>query len=153
MVTLTILTVGRPRRGPFADLEADYLERIQRFHSVRREAVPASGERRPEDRRRQEGQALLAAQAGKGALVALDSRGTALDSALFAALLNRFREQSGATFVVGGPDGLDEGLLSKADHRLSLGPMTLPHDLALVVLLEQVYRALARQENHPYARH
>jgi 23S rRNA (pseudouridine1915-N3)-methyltransferase len=79
----------------------------------------------------------------------LDRRGDTLDSESFAEFLEQ-RRQSGRhlCFVVGGPKGLE---LESADHRLSLGPLTLPHQLARVVLVEQVYRAhkiLAREPYH-----
>jgi 23S rRNA (pseudouridine1915-N3)-methyltransferase len=80
--------------------------------------------------------------------VLLASDGTAYDSERFAGWLEeRRREGQDLTFVIGGPKGLD----LQADMRLSLGPMTLPHQLARVVLLEQLYRAhkiLAREPYH-----
>ena len=80
--------------------------------------------------------------------VLLSSDGRSLDSEAFAGWLEE-RRQAGrdVCFVIGGPKGLD----LEADLRLSLGPMTLPHQLARVVLLEQIYRAhkiLAREPYH-----
>ena len=79
----------------------------------------------------------------------LDRTGKQLDSVAFSRFLeDRRREGRDLCFVVGGPFGLE---LDRADHRLSLGAMTLPHQLARVVLLEQVYRAhriLAREPYH-----
>ena len=57
------------------------------------------------------------------------------------------------TLVIGGPDGLSGELRERAREKVSLGDMTLPHDLALVVLLEQLYRALLHDSGHPYSRH
>ena len=78
----------------------------------------------------------------------LDIGGEALDSVRLSRFLED-RRMSGRDlcFVVGGPFGLD---LDSADHRLSLGPMTLPHQLARVVLLEQLYRAWSVTRGHPY---
>jgi 23S rRNA (pseudouridine1915-N3)-methyltransferase len=80
------------------------------------------------------------------ALLAIDGR--AYDSQAFAGFLEE-RRQSGRDlcFVIGGPYGLD---LDDADHRLSLGPLTLPHQLARVVLLEQLYRAHKILAGEPY---
>ena len=78
----------------------------------------------------------------------LHERGQALDSVALSRFLED-RRMSGRDlcFVVGGPFGLE---LERADHRLSLGPMTLPHQLARVVLLEQLYRAHKILANEPY---
>lgn len=153
MAALRFLTVGRTRRGPLLELEEDYLGRITRFAAPRRESVPASRERRAEDRRRDEGRALAGALGAAGTVVALDAGGALLDSAGFRERLVRWRARGEVCFVVGGPDGLDPDLAGRATEQLSLGRMTLPHELALVVLLEQVYRALCAEENHPYGRH
>ena len=78
----------------------------------------------------------------------LDREGEMLDSVAFSRFLEE-RRQSGVDlcFVVGGPYGLE---LSHVEHRLSLGPMTLPHQLARVVLLEQLYRAHKILAGEPY---
>lgn len=78
----------------------------------------------------------------------LDRDGKAMDSLAFSAFIEA-RRQAGRDlcFVVGGPFGLD---LDHTDHRLSLGPITLPHQLARVVLLEQLYRAHKIIAGEPY---
>jgi 23S rRNA (pseudouridine1915-N3)-methyltransferase len=78
----------------------------------------------------------------------LDVKGQALDSVRLSRFLED-RRMSGRDlcFVVGGPFGLE---LDRADHRLSLGPLTLPHQLARVVLLEQLFRAHKILKNEPY---
>ena len=78
----------------------------------------------------------------------LDDRGTAYDSEAFARWVEA-RRQGGrdVCFVVGGPYGTE---LDRCDHRLSLGPMTLPHQLARVVLLEQLFRAHKILAGEPY---
>jgi len=150
---LRIVTVGRTRRGPLLTLEEDYLVRIARLAAVRREIAPVSPERRPADRRRHEGRALADLLGGKGVNIAVDEAGQLVDSEQFRDLLARWRTRGDVTFVVGGPDGLDEELVAECDERLALGPLTLSHELALIVLVEQIYRALAAEENHPFARH
>jgi 23S rRNA (pseudouridine1915-N3)-methyltransferase len=80
----------------------------------------------------------------------LDREGRAYDSVAFARFLeDRRREGRDVCFVIGGPDGTS---LSACDHRLSFGPLTLPHQLARVVLLEQLYRGHQILAGHPYHR-
>ena len=150
---LRVLSVGRSKRGPFAELDDEYTERIARLAPFVREHVPQSRRKRDEERRQDEGRALLE-RIGDDVLIALDVGGKAQSSPAFAASLATWRrEGKGVSFVIGGPDGLSEELRRRARFLLSLGTMTLPHDLALVVLLEQIYRALLHDAGHPYSRH
>jgi len=80
-------------------------------------------------------------------VIALDERGRDLTTKQFAALL-----QHEAVFVIGGPDGLDEKIKNEAAMLLRLSSLTLPHALAQVVLLEQIYRAATMLTGHPYHR-
>jgi 23S rRNA (pseudouridine1915-N3)-methyltransferase len=83
--------------------------------------------------------------------VALDPTGrTPASSEGFAAWLGRRMDERPVAFLVGGALGLAPDLLAEADERLSLGPLTLPHQLARVVLAEQLYRALSLNAGHPY---
>lgn len=79
--------------------------------------------------------------------VLLDPSGRALDSAKFTALFDR-----DLVFVIGGADGLPDAWRPRADRLLSLSPLTMPHELARVILAEQIYRALTTQRGHPYPR-
>ena len=79
--------------------------------------------------------------------ILLDPLGRALDSAQFSALFDR-----DLAFVIGGADGLSEAWRSRADILLALSPLTMPHELARVVLAEQIYRALTTLRGHPYPR-
>jgi 23S rRNA (pseudouridine1915-N3)-methyltransferase len=83
----------------------------------------------------------------KGRVVALDERGKDLTTEQFAKLL-----QQETAFVIGGPDGLDEKVKQDAALLLRLSALTLPHALAQVVLLEQIYRAATLLTGHPYHR-
>jgi 23S rRNA (pseudouridine1915-N3)-methyltransferase len=80
-------------------------------------------------------------------IIALDERGEALTTERFASLLN-----TETVFVIGGPDGLDESVKKDAALLLRLSSLTLPHALAQVVLLEQIYRAATILTGHPYHR-
>jgi 23S rRNA (pseudouridine1915-N3)-methyltransferase len=79
--------------------------------------------------------------------ILLDPGGRALASAAFAALF-----ESDLVFIVGGADGLPQGWRERADLLLALSPLTFPHELARVVVAEQIYRALATKHGHPYPR-
>lgn len=149
---ITFLWVDRTRERHLLALQEDYLARIGRFER-RLEVVevrPAKGGSAAE-RASREGRSLLERLPGRGLRVALDERGDALPTARFARRLLE-RRGEGLTFVVGGPEGLSDALLAGCDHRLALGPMTLPHELARVVLLEQVYRGLSLLAGTPYHR-
>jgi 23S rRNA (pseudouridine1915-N3)-methyltransferase len=84
---------------------------------------------------------------GKVRVVAMDERGKDLTTEQFAKLL---RQET--AFVIGGPDGLDEKVKKEAAMLLRLSSLTLPHALAQVVLLEQIYRAATLLTGHPYHR-
>jgi 23S rRNA (pseudouridine1915-N3)-methyltransferase len=81
--------------------------------------------------------------------ILLDSSGRGLDSAALTKLVGEGRD---LVFVIGGADGLPEAWKPRADLLLSLSPMTMPHELARVVLAEQIYRALTKLRGHPYPR-
>ncbi len=104
--------------------------------------------------RKQEADAMLAALPAGAHLVAMDAAGQKLDSDAFYEWFKGLAETGckELVFAIGGPDGHDPLLLQQARSKLSLSPMTLPHELAEVVLIEQVYRAVARWKNLPYHR-
>ena len=88
-----------------------------------------------------------------GRKILLDPAGKMVDSVEFAALVSKaVTEARDLVFVLGGHDGLPEGWAARADLRLSLSPLTFPHELARAVLAEQIYRAFATLRGHPYPR-
>ena len=101
---------------------------------------------------RAQSERLLAAIPSRGTTVVVDERGRAMDSLKFAKWLERLTidQPHGVTFVVGGDVGLAEDVRQRADLVLSLSAMTLPHQLARVLLLEQIYRACTLMRNVPY---
>lgn len=139
-----IAWAGRHRRREIDALCAGYRERIERMVPVRDLPVRP---RRPGDgdaRRRAEGEALLAALPDPCWTVALDPRGKALTSRQLSRRLVRLREEwpHPVVFLLGSDLGLDPEVLASARQVLSFGPMTLAHELARLVLYEQLYRAL-----------
>jgi 23S rRNA (pseudouridine1915-N3)-methyltransferase len=131
MAKLLLVAHGARLRGWALAAREDYLRRMPRGYAVQ-----------------------LAAKAPANArIVALDERGRELTSAQFAAHLGRWAaEQAPTAFVVGGPDGLDAQTRRDASLLLRVSSFTLPHALAQVVLVEQLYRAATRLTGHPYHR-
>jgi 23S rRNA (pseudouridine1915-N3)-methyltransferase len=133
---------------------ADFLKRLRPLAEARELVVKGAGgpDSAAAEHRAREGAALLARLKPGDYLLALDQRGENLSSADLAARIGRLRESGIKTvnLVVGGPWGLDQSLLTRADWVLSLGPLTLPHELARLVALEQIYRAYAMLHHLPY---
>lgn len=101
----------------------------------------------------QEAHALRAAVGAGSAMVVLDEAGESLTSAQFAAALRAWLTSTPRlAFVIGGADGTHEQLKRTANRCLSLSALTLPHALARVVLIEQIYRAACILKGHPYHR-
>jgi 23S rRNA (pseudouridine1915-N3)-methyltransferase len=134
---------GASKQGAVAELTAEYVKRAARWAPM--EAVEYCSEG-----------GLLKSLERPGrtspVLVALDSRGRQLSSEELAELVQQHLEQGTQelVFAVGPADGWSAAALARAQLTLSLGKMTLPHELARVVLAEQIYRAFAILHHHPY---
>jgi 23S rRNA (pseudouridine1915-N3)-methyltransferase len=129
-----------------------YQERVDRMAGLRVDEVAAEPIQRGEERARAaEADRLRARLLPRALRVALDPAGTAqASSEAFARWLARRMDDRPVAFVVGGALGIDAPLAAECDERLSLGPLTMPHQLARVVLTEQLYRALCITSGHPY---
>jgi 23S rRNA (pseudouridine1915-N3)-methyltransferase len=140
---ILVLWAGRHRRDDWDALCARYRERITRFVTLKEVAIKAKGGVEPGDRRLAEGQALLAAVPDRSWPVALDRRGKAYSSPQLATWLQTRLEAAPdpIVFLLGSDLGLHAEVVERARDRLSFGPMTLPHELARLVLYEQIYRA------------
>ncbi|MEZ5873568.1 MAG: 23S rRNA (pseudouridine(1915)-N(3))-methyltransferase RlmH [Hyphomicrobiales bacterium] len=157
---LLIAAVGKLKQGPERDLFAHYLSRAEaqgRSLSVSPIAsieLSESKAANAELRQIAEAEALLAKVPSGYKVVSLDRVGKALSSEAFASRVAKIRDSGspGLAFLVGGADGHGREALAWADLVLSLGPMTLPHGLARIVLAEQLYRALTILAGHPYHR-
>ncbi len=149
---VAVRAVGRPKAEGIVVAIAEYERRAARYWPLDvvevREAGPRGGD--ADGTRRLEGERLLDGIGG-GAVIACDPGGEALDSSRFAAWLQAQRERArDVTFVIGGAHGLDGAVLERAERRLSLAPWTLPHELARLVLAEQLYRAGTIVRGEPY---
>lgn len=150
---IRLLSVGRPCDRECEALHDRYAERIRRF-GVEYETGwvgEIRGGRKYSDAhvREREGEALLRALAPRGCVVALDPRGTMLDSETLAGRLEGWTTP-GATFLVGGPLGLSPAVRERADLVWSLSALTFPHELVRVLAAEQLYRAMTILRGAPY---
>ena len=149
-----IVAVGRPR-GPVAEAVAEYESRAGRYFTFAAAEVKEEPFRRAGDAarvREEEGKRLLARVPAGVEVVALDEAGRQWASPQLAEYLSELavRGSPGTAFVVGGAYGLSDEVLARARHRLSLSAFTLPHELARLVLAEQLYRAGTLLRGEPY---
>ena len=150
-MTLFLLAVGR-LRAAYRDACDDYLRRLGRYARVE-EAEVREASRAPtvEAQREQEAERLRARLPGRGTVVALAREGSPWTSEELARRMDGWRVTARPlAFVLGGSHGLSRGFLASASVRWSLGPLTLPHDLARVVVAEQLYRAFTILRGEPY---
>ena len=153
MLRLRLIHPGAAARGPLGDAAAAYIKRLARYAKYEELYVKAVKDKRPPDQALEiEGKRLLQRLGPGDTLVALSIDGATLGSAELAAQVGQWMraQRGGITFALGSAHGLGQEVLRKADKRLSLGPMTLPHDLARLVLVEQLYRAMTILKGEPY---
>jgi len=144
-VKIKIAWIGKTKEPAIASLTEEYLKRISRYVPVEGVALRDEG-------------ALLEicgprTKAGaKSTLILLDSRGKEYSSEAFAKFLGDYQDRNPLPmlFAVGGADGFSDATRAAAQRVISLGKMTLAHELARVVLLEQIYRAFTILKGHPY---
>lgn len=149
-----LTTVGRVRGALAAPIE-EYEARVRRYFSfdaveVREQSArTSSGAAEVMD---EEGRRLLARIPAGFEVVALDRLGDPWSSVRLAEHLSEhaLRSTPGVAFVIGGAFGLSDGVLARARHRLALSAFTLPHELARLVLVEQLYRAGTIARGEPY---
>jgi 23S rRNA (pseudouridine1915-N3)-methyltransferase len=149
---VTVAAVGKPRNAALSAAIHDYETRAARYwpldvHEVREERASSINS---DTVREREGQ-RLSEKVGSARIVACDPSGKSYSSEQFAKWLHGERERDHDTaFVIGGAFGLSEEILNKAAMKLSLAPWTLPHELARLVLAEQLFRAGTIIRGEPY---
>jgi 23S rRNA (pseudouridine1915-N3)-methyltransferase len=138
-VRTTLLTIGKVKE-PFAAADAHYRRLLGRYQPV--QVIEARDE--PE---------LVRRLPQESHLVALDRDGEDFDSLAWSRWLERVRLQArDVCLMIGGAEGLPQAALAAADERISLGTLTLPHQLARVIVLEQLFRAAKILAGEPYHR-
>ena len=147
-MSTVILCVGKLREKPYRQMADEYLKRLGRFGKYEETEVPdlpeSCGSAALEEQvRTKEGETLLARLRPGDRVIALTIPGRQMDSPALSKHLRELRMNGTGriVFVIGGSLGLGQNVLERADEEISMSPMTFPHQLARVMLLEQLYRA------------
>ena len=137
---LRIAWIGKTKTPAIESLTAEYLKRLERYTAAEPLQLPS------------EAALLKQLEKSRVTLVLLDARGRQLSSEQLAEFLQQHQDRGTPEllFAVGGPDGFSGAARQRAAFQLSLGKMTLPHELARVILLEQLYRGFTILKGHPY---
>jgi len=152
MTEVKIVAVGNRPPPWAAEAEAKYLGRMSRL-KVSLAAVRPESARAGQEARRREALRIGRHLAERATVIALDEKGSMPDSEGLARIMREASsERPAVAFVIGGAEGLDDSIKRRADRLLSLSRPTLPHALARVVLIEQIYRVDTLLRGHPYHR-
>lgn len=153
---ITLAAIGRAKAGPESDLFALYRERLPWPITLVEKDVKSTQHSAANvaQRKAQEAEFLLHSVRGCACVIALDERGRDLGSEAFAQWIGRHKDQGVGHIglIIGGADGLDETVRTRAQLVWSLGRLTWPHMLVRGLVAEQLYRAYAILHNHPYHR-
>lgn len=148
---ITILTVGKPSRGSFADLINEYQKRLARTHMVVWSYVDPSSSKDPRICRQEESKTILQLLKPADSIILLDERGQMMNNNTLLTMFEKYAATQGRLiFVIGGAFGVDDSVRMKAHVIWSLSELVFPHQLARVMLMEQLYRTIQLQVNHPY---
>ncbi|NBX57612.1 MAG: 23S rRNA (pseudouridine(1915)-N(3))-methyltransferase RlmH [Gammaproteobacteria bacterium] len=153
---LRIITVGSRQPAWVDEAVADYLKRFRapwRVELVELEAVPRTGGRSADAALEREGERVLSALRDRERVVLLDETGNSLSTRDLATRLETLASSSpDLALLIGGADGHAPSVRARTAESWSLSKMTLPHGLARVMLIEQLYRAFSLSQGHPYHR-
>ncbi|KKX26717.1 23S rRNA (pseudouridine(1915)-N(3))-methyltransferase RlmH [Rhizobium sp. LC145] len=157
---ISLFAVGRLKAGPEKELASRYIDRFAKagpavgLELAKQIEIAESRAANAETRKREEAAGLEKSLPEGAVLILLDERGKSLDSEAFAELIGRYRDggKRDMMLAIGGADGLDPELRSRADAVLNLGSMTWPHQLVRILIAEQLYRAVTILAGHPYHR-
>jgi len=156
----TLSCIGRMKAGAERDLFDRYLDRARKtgrglgVTEIVLSEMPESRAQRTEDRKADEAGSLLNCMSNGARLIVLDETGKNLTSPAFSDRLEAWKNEGvpEIVFALGGADGHGRDVLNRADLKLALGAMTWPHQIARILLAEQIYRAMTIQSGHPYHR-
>lgn len=155
---ITLITVGKIKEKYFTDAISEYSKRLSRYCKL--EIVEVADEKTPDGAseglenqiKEKEGERILAKIPDGAYVVALAIEGKQLSSEELADKMEKWNVMgvSHLVFIIGGSLGLTPKVLSRSDFKLSFSPMTFPHQLMRVILLEQIYRSFRIRNNEPY---
>lgn len=146
MLRITLICLGKLKEAYWRSAEAEYLKRLSPFAKIeikelKEESFDEKSDRK-KIREKEAGKIIAALPKGESFIVVLDEHGHQLSSADLAGSIKDSEITSPTTFIIGGPLGLDESILKLATLKLSLSSFTFTHQMARVILLEQIYRAM-----------
>jgi 23S rRNA (pseudouridine1915-N3)-methyltransferase len=151
---LRFVWVGKTRRAPIRELVEEYVERVRRFTAVEVSELRDRNDVGTDARQiiEREGEDILSRLGDGGFVVAMDERGREMDSYQLAEFIERHRVggTKQVTFVIGGHNGLSDAVRKRAGLVLALSRLTLTHEMARALLMEQVYRAFTIIHDLPY---
>jgi 23S rRNA (pseudouridine1915-N3)-methyltransferase len=155
-MNINLIVLGKLKENYWKDAEAEYLKRLQPWakiviHEIKEESF--SEKDKPEIIKKKEAEKIKAVlkKINDAYIIALDEHGKSFSSVQFAEQFkNLAGQQNNIVLIIGGPLGLDESVLNLAKLKLSLSSMTFTHQMARVILLEQIYRASMINQNRKY---
>lgn len=145
MLKITVFAVGKLKESFWKEAVAEYLKRLKGYATVIIREIPDSTSKK-------EAAALLTTLPDNVPILLLDIKGKETSSEALSHKLDTYALEgfSHLAFVIGGSDGVTQDIRNRATERISFGPITLPHNLARVVLLEQLYRGFKISRGEPY---
>ena len=153
-MTITLIYIGRQKKNIYEEVEQTFVKRIKHYVSLKIKAIqPISYPRSlPIDNIRKKEEELIANHLSSSSInILLDENGKVYDSKQFSQFLNsKLNLSKDINFIVGGAYGFSKSAKAKADCVLSLSKLTMPHHMARVVFLEQLYRAYTIMRNEKY---
>ncbi len=155
MFKIRIIALGKLKEKAYKELEAEFLKRLSPFAKVKVVELPEIGYGKNQDLERvkeQEAEKIIAQLPENGVVILLEEKGNLRNSKDFAKFLERIGSLGKEiVFVIGSGIGLHESLRLQSNYQISLSPLTFPHNMARVLLEEQIYRActiIAGKEYH-----
>ncbi len=157
-MSMTVMAMGKMKEKPYRQMADEYLKRLSRFGRFEEIELPDlpepanSSEAIEQQLRSREGEMMLSRLKPNDYVIALTIPGKMMDSPALARHLEDLmtRGESSIVFVVGGSLGLGDAVVARANEELSMSKMTFPHQLARVMLLEQLYRAMKIRAGERY---
>lgn len=149
----SVIAIGKMRFAPYRAAADEYLKRLKHYVNIQEielksEATPKLNEMQIRER---ESRQMMELVAPSTYLFVLDERGKLMNSVHFSEVIGRLMAQSqDMAFVIGGAYGHHECLRQRANMVFGLSPLTFPHELARVLVYEQIYRAMTILKNEPY---